>query len=313
MPQGSVLGPLLFLIFINDLNLSIEHSHTIHFADDTSLVNCNHSLKKLNKQVNHDLRLLNEWLRSNKICLNADKTEIILFRSSSRKAIKKSLNFRINGQKILPKSCVTYLGVKINQFLSWKEHFMSVVTKLSRANGMLAKLRHYVTRETLINVYYAIFNSHLSYCLLAWGKLPNYISDKIRSLQNSALRLIHFKNRFDRTAPLYYDAKILPFKAQLIKYQSIFAFDQLCKTTPIVFRDFCLPISDTHDHDTIASKMKLLSVPRTNTVEYGTKSVKTQVAKSWNFIIPCLKKELHEYSKSMFINEISEILLSKFT
>ena len=75
VPQGSVLGPLLFLIYINYLNKTIEHSTTYHFADDTSLVHTNKSLKKLNRQVNHDLSLLGEWLRANKISLNTKKTQ----------------------------------------------------------------------------------------------------------------------------------------------------------------------------------------------------------------------------------------------
>ena len=96
VPQGSVLGPLLFIIYINDLHRSLENSTAIHFADDTSLVCCNKSIKKLNRNVNRDLALLVHWLRANKISLNTSKTELILFRST-RKTLTKKLNFRLSG------------------------------------------------------------------------------------------------------------------------------------------------------------------------------------------------------------------------
>ena len=90
VPQGSVLGPLLFLIYINDLNNAIKNSTTLHFADDTSLICQTKSLKALNKKINQDLSNLTEWLRANKISLNASKTEIIIFRNKT-KVIKKIL------------------------------------------------------------------------------------------------------------------------------------------------------------------------------------------------------------------------------
>ena len=96
VPQGSVLGPLLFIIFINDLYTSVRHSQMLHFADDTNLLYSNKPLKKINKHINHNISLVVQWLRSNKINLNADKIEIIIFRSK-RKQITKYLNFQISG------------------------------------------------------------------------------------------------------------------------------------------------------------------------------------------------------------------------
>ena len=119
VPQGSVLGPLLFLIYINDLNKAIKYSDVHHSADDTNLLLSDKSLKKINKHINNDLKLLNIWLRANKISLNPSKTEIILFRPKSQSNITKHLNFRISGQYIERIIEVKYLGLILNEILSW--------------------------------------------------------------------------------------------------------------------------------------------------------------------------------------------------
>ena len=99
VPEGSLLGPLLFIIFINDLNVSIKSSKVLHFADDTNLLLISKSLEQTNKLINHDLVLLVQWLRSSKISLNTSKTGILLFRLKE-KTITKQLNFRICGERI---------------------------------------------------------------------------------------------------------------------------------------------------------------------------------------------------------------------
>ena len=115
VPQGSVLGPLLFIIFINDLSLLITSSKVHHFADDTNLLLINKSIKKINSLINHDL--LSTWHRANKISLNTSKTEIVIFRQK-HKIITKHLNFRISGEKINLSMTVKYLGVILVSILS---------------------------------------------------------------------------------------------------------------------------------------------------------------------------------------------------
>ena len=92
VPKGSVLGPILFLLYINDLNQAIVHSKVHHFADDTNFLYASHSLKKLNKTINFDLSNLVQWLRANKISLNVNKTELVIFRSPKKQSYK-NLNF----------------------------------------------------------------------------------------------------------------------------------------------------------------------------------------------------------------------------
>ena len=113
VPQGSVLGPLLFLIYINDLNQAIKFSRVHHFADDTNLLLVDNSLKKISKHINHDLKLLTTWLRATRISLNTSKTEISQFRP------KSNLNFRISAQYILQTTQVKYLGLTMNEHLDW--------------------------------------------------------------------------------------------------------------------------------------------------------------------------------------------------
>ena len=139
--QGLVLGQLLFLIYISDLNYVVKHSAVRHFADDTNLLYSSSSLKSINKCINHDLKLIVHLLRGNRIYLNVDKTEIILIRPKS-KTSSKNINFRISGQKAAPTTHTRYLGILVDHHLSWDQHLKMLKPKLNRANGLLAKVRY---------------------------------------------------------------------------------------------------------------------------------------------------------------------------
>ena len=120
VPQGSVLGPILFLIYINDLHMSIKYSSVHHFADDTNLLYTNKLLKKIGSRVNSDLKGLTDWLNANKISLNISKTEYILFHHPN-KSIDFELKIKLNGKRIFASSNIKYLGVIFDEYLTWKD------------------------------------------------------------------------------------------------------------------------------------------------------------------------------------------------
>ena len=139
VPQGSVLGHLLFILFINDLHKAVEFSSVHHFADYTNPLFIEKPLKKINKHINRKLKLTVDWIRENKLSLNASKTEIVLFKPRNKK-FTPQLNFRVSGQKIKRSIQIRYLEVILKDDLLWDAHLTKLEKKLSHRTGLLSKI-----------------------------------------------------------------------------------------------------------------------------------------------------------------------------
>ena len=187
VPQGSVLGPLLFLIYIIDLNKPVKNSITHHFADDTSLLYAGKSIKDIQERVNLDPRFLCMWLNARKISLNFSKTKLLIFRDP-RKNINFDIKIKFDGKKIIPSKSVKYLGIHIGNHLSW-HHFVIVNTGLNTRCERLNHL-HTIATETIL---YGT-RSIMSQSIEAWNSVNVELHDEILQNKNKAVAKIKVFN-----------------------------------------------------------------------------------------------------------------------
>ena len=151
-------------------------------------------------------------LRANRLSLNVDKTKLIIFRSKYSKNNYEEISIKLQGIRLAPSKYVKYLGIYIDENLSWDIHIQKLSNKLSRANGLLSKLHHYIPKYTLISVYYALFYSHLIYGCSVSSLTSQKNINIINILQKKCIRVINFSHFNDHTNLLFVDNNLLKFK-----------------------------------------------------------------------------------------------------
>ena len=219
VPQGSILGPLLFTIYINDMHRVVTSSIIHHFADDTNILFSSKYPKEITKILNNELKLLFQWLCANRLSLNVAKTEFIVFRPPKR-SLNQRIVLKLNGTKIFESPKIKYLGVILDSRLCWNHHINELTKKLNRAIGMIYKIRHNCTPKVLVSLYFTLFHSHLSYGLLVWGKSNDRYLSKIFLLQKKVIRAITFSDFKAHTATIFKNLNILQLK-DLVNYKTI--------------------------------------------------------------------------------------------
>ena len=167
VPQGSILGPLLFILYINDIQNCSEIVSILLFADDTNILYSHSCLKTLNVTLQTEMNKIAEWLNLNKLSINTTKTKLVLFRSPNKK--KYEMKLFINNQHIIQVKNTTFLGVVLDEYLTWKDHINLITKKVIKSAGIIAKIRHYTNLNTLKLIYYALVYPYLIYGNLLWG------------------------------------------------------------------------------------------------------------------------------------------------
>ena len=189
-PQGSCLGPLIFLIFVNDLHLHLHDCEGIQFADDTTLVFVHRNLRYLQFCIQEELTRLQDWFNSNKLTLNIGKSSYLLYHNKKSKACS-STRMELNGIEIPRVQYAKLLGTWLDDQLNWDIHVNKLLSKLKCGIGMLRRSNKLLSVKAKRMLYFGQIHSNLMYCLSIWGSMLSCGQvEKIKKTQSMALKLI---------------------------------------------------------------------------------------------------------------------------
>ncbi len=229
VPQGSVLGPLLFIIYTNDLPNSLTHTHAILFADDTTIYTKSNNLKTLFDNVNSDLQNLYDWFNANKLSLNISKTHYMLFTNYDIPDLTlQNFEIKIGSQPIERKKHVKFLGVQIDENLNWHEHIINTMNKVAKTSYSIRMVKNILPKQNLKTLYLTLIQPHLNYGISFWGGTHESHINKLVTQQKKIIRMITNSKYNDHTDPLFEGLKLLKLK-EIHKLNAAKLMYKVCK------------------------------------------------------------------------------------
>ena len=295
VPQGSVLGPLFYVIYSNDIAEIIENSGFVFYADDTVLYSKQKSIHHAEAELQRDLNRLGDWCTANKIYINTEKTKVMFFGSKQKIASLNMPTLSINGESIQRAKTYTYLGIRLDEQLSMETHANSVIQRVSDKIYQLTKIRSFITKRAALLIYKNMILPILEYGDIFLHSATQKVRKKLQTLQNKALRCALGKEKIVSSDLLHTEAHLL--KLQTRRHVHILLHMYQLSQLP----NFKLwKTHKTTGVKTRSSKKKLITLRRPTNEKYK-KSITYQGPKLWNSLPGCLQKldSYHEFKNQV--------------
>lgn len=304
VPQGSVLGPLLFLVYVNDLP-NASKLNTRMFADDTVLFYSHKSSKHLEDTINLELQKISNWFCSNKLSLNVDKTKCMILSKAKNSPI---LSIKIDGREIERSHSYKYLGVIIDDKLKWHNHIMYISKKISKLSGIFYKIRSVASTKVLILMYYALVYPHLQYSITSWGSASKTALAPLQVIQNRILKCITYAKFKQAVSPIYKKTKILKLSDLHILELAKFMFKVKKHELPKQFNSYFVNVASIHSYNTRLNQNDNKFLRRVKTTS-GQKKLEFNGVKTWNNL-PNFIKNTH--TLPLFSHKLKKYLMELY-
>ena len=298
VPQGSILGPLLFIITMNDIGNVSEFLYTILYADDTCVLLNGKDYINLVNFLNSELDKLSTWLCANKLSLNVQKTFFMVFHRAKMKIVTH-IDVTMNNSCLKKTDSLKYLGVIIDHKLNWTQHIAHVKNKISKGIGIMYRARAYLTKNSLKKLYFSYIYPYLIYCIEIWGISPQSHLKPLLLLQKKIVRIMTFSTYYAHTDPLFKDLNILTIDKLVVHRIGIAMYKINNDLFPSVLNELYKKNNVIHDHNTRAKDMFRVSL--------GTQNFSTVSARIWNAVIVKFNVNV---SLSKFKESLKQYLMS---
>ena len=267
VPQGSILGPLFFILYINDLN-NVTNLDSILFADDTNLFISHKDPDFLISTLNCELIKLSKWFRANRLSLNLTKTNFMEFTPRQKKS-SSTFNVVIDEKTIAQVNETVFLGVVLDDNLTWKSHISSVAVKISKSIGIIFRSSFYLSTPSLRMLYNAMILPYLNYCDLVWGSTYKTNLQRIVILQERVIRIANKSYYNAHTEPIFKKLNLLKFQDIHLIHLGHFMFSFKNAILPRKFENKFTINNQIHSHNTRHAKSFRLPLCRTNIRQFS--------------------------------------------